>query len=95
VIFDCFARCAVTGPTGAIETEGAFPDCPHPLASRKNKQTIFETRFGEIIRETPASPIQILVALAFAFYCQFWGFDAGSPTAELPSLHKLFALDKR
>ena len=32
VIFDCFARCAVTGPTGAIETEGAFPVCPHPLA---------------------------------------------------------------
>jgi len=52
---------------------------------------LFETRFGEIIRETPASPIQILVAPAFAFYCQFWGFDAGSASAELPSLHKFFA----
>ena len=87
MIFDCFARCAVTGPTGAIETEGPFPDCPHPVASRKNEQTIFETRFGEIIRETPASPIQNTSRASVRFLLSILGLrrresaSCGTPVA--------------
>jgi hypothetical protein len=45
----CAPRCAATRATGAIETDGALPDCANPAHATASSNPTHFANFGEII----------------------------------------------
>src|SRR5215831_20024608 len=55
----CAPRCAATAPTGAIETDGALPDCAEPAHATASSSPTHFASFDEIIvrlRQAQSNP---------------------------------------